>query len=211
MISKYHTVLASCLLAATPLLASTASAHQAGDWLIKAGGTLVTPKSDNGDVLGGAATLDVRNDAQPSISLTWMASDNLGLEILGALPFEHDIHSRALGGKIASTRHLPPTLSVQWHFLPQAMVQPYVGAGLNYTRFFHTRTQGALRGERLVLDDSFGLAGQVGVHVRLDNGWFLNADVRYIDIDTDVNLNSSKIGTARIDPWVSTLGFGRAF
>lgn len=211
MTTRYRTALASCLLVATPLLATPASAHQAGDWLLKVGGTLVTPRSDNGDVLGGAAKLDVGNDAQPSISLTWMATENVGLEILGALPFKHDIRSRDLGGKIASTRHLPPTLSVQWHFLPGAAVQPYVGAGLNYTRFFHTRTRGALNGDRLVLDDSFGLAGQVGVHVPLDNGWFINADVRYIDIDTDVNLNSSKIGTARIDPWVSTLGFGRAF
>lgn len=211
MIPKYRPALAGCLLAVTPLLATTASAHQAGDWLLKIGGTLVTPQSDNGKVLGGAAALDVKNNAQPSISLTWMATQNLGVEILGALPFEHDIRSSDLGGKIASTRHLPPTLSVQWHFLPRSTVQPYVGAGLNYTRFFHTRTHGALRGERLVLDDSFGLAGQLGVHIQLDQGWFVNADVRYIDIDTDVNLNSSKIGTANIDPWVSTLGFGRAF
>jgi len=208
---NYRTALATCLLAGSPFLVQPATAAQAGDWLLKVGATQVRPGSDNGDVLGGTVDLDVDDNIQPGISLTWMATDRIGIELLGALPFEHDISSHALGGRIATTKHLPPTLSVQYHFLPAAAVQPYVGVGVNYTRFFGTDTTGALNGSRLVLDDSFGLAGQVGVQVPVNDGWFINADVRYIDIDTDVHLNSSRIGTANIDPWVTTVGFGLAF
>ncbi len=208
---RYRTALAGCLLAASPFLAQSAAAHQAGDWLLKFGVTQVKPDSDNGSVLGGTVDLDASDNVEPSISLTWMATRHIGIELLGALPFEHDIRSHALGGKIATTKQLPPTLSVQWHFLPTATVQPYVGVGVNYTRFFDTDTKGALSGSRLVLEDSFGLAGQVGVHVPFNEGWFINADVRYADIDTEVNLNSSRIGTANIDPWVTTVGFGLAF
>ncbi|GAA0511445.1 outer membrane beta-barrel protein [Pigmentiphaga sp. GD03639] len=202
-------ILLAALLAAA---FSAAQAHEAGDWLLKAGISQVRPKSDNGTVLNGAVRLDAGNSTRPSASLTYMATRNVGIELLAAVPFRHDIGaSGAVGGNIGSSRQLPPTLSVQWHFLPDSQVQPYVGLGVNYTRFFHTRAAGALAGQDLSLGDSWGLAAQVGVDVKMGERWFLNASLRYIDISSKVKLNGSQIGKARIDPWVPTIAIGYRF
>ncbi len=193
------------------MFAPTVQAHEAGDVLLKVGVSQVRPKSDNGSVLNGAVNLDVNNSTRPSFTLTYMATRNIGIELLGAWPFSHDISGSGGLGKIGSSKQLPPTLSVQWHFLPDSTVQPYVGVGLNYTHFFSTKTSGALSDSTLKLGDSWGLAGQIGVDVKLSERWFLNADLRYIDISSKVRLDGERIGTARIDPWVASVGVGYRF
>jgi outer membrane protein len=37
--------------------------------------------------------------------------------------------------KLGSVDLLPPTLTLQWHFMPDQSFDPYVGAGVNYTYF----------------------------------------------------------------------------
>ncbi len=222
MFANRHTLIA-CLIGLGTLAGLPAAAHEAGDWILKAGLTGVMPKSDNGTVGKGVAPrgidLDVNSSVRPSFSMTYMATKNLGIELLAAAPFSHDIRGNApdLGGdigRIGKTRHLPPTLSLQWHFLPDAKVQPYVGLGINYTTFFHTKPTGALRDlgvEKLKLTDSWGLAAQVGADVKLNDNWFLNASIRYIDIRTKVKIDGTKIGTAKLNPWVATVGVGYRF
>lgn len=222
MIAVRHIAVA-CTVAVGSLLATAAVAHEAGDWIVKAGLTSVMPTSDNGTVGKAIAPrgigLDIDSSTRPSFSLTYMATRHLGIELLAAAPFQHDIRGDApdLGGdigRIGKTRHLPPTLSLQWHFLPDAAVQPYVGVGVNYTTFFHTKPTGALRElgvEKLTLSDSWGLAAQVGADVRLSENWFMNASVRYIDIKSKVRIDGTKIGTAKVNPWVATIGVGYRF
>ncbi|GAA0222879.1 outer membrane beta-barrel protein [Castellaniella daejeonensis] len=200
-----HTVLA-CTLAAGTLAAGPALAHEAGDILLKVGVTHVEPKSDNGTVANGAVKLDIDGSTRPSFTLTYMATRNIGIELLGAYPFKHTINAKGLGD-IGSTQQLPPTLSLQWHFLPDAAFQPYVGVGLNYTTFFDTNSKLG----NLSLDDSWGVAAQVGVDYKLNDRWFLNADLRYIDISSNVRLNGADIGKTRINPWVATVGVGYRF
>jgi len=209
MCSQAIKSLAAIALGSSLLAAPLAQAHEAGDVLLKVGVSHVKPKSDNGSVAGGTVDLDVGSSTRPSFSLTYMATKNVGLELLGAFPFQHDIGSNL--GTIGKTKHLPPTLSLQWHFLPDAKVQPYVGVGLNYTHFFDTKARGALSGSKLKLDDSWGLAAQIGVDIPLDKKWFLNADVRYMNIKSDVKLDGANIGQTKINPWVATVGVGYRF
>jgi outer membrane protein len=204
-----HTALA-CALAAGSIAAGPALAHEAGDILLKVGVTHVEPQSNNGTVANGTVKLDIDGSTRPSFSLTYMATRNIGIELLGAAPFKHTINAKGLG-EIGSTQHLPPTLSLQWHFLPDATFQPYVGVGLNYTTFFDTKTRGALSGNDLSLDDSWGVAAQVGMDYKLNDRWFLNADLRYIDIRSNVHLNGADIGKTKINPWVATIGVGYRF
>ena len=96
-----------------------------------------------------------------------------------------DIDGAEGAGNIAEVDHLPPTLSLQYHFNPDGRFRPYIGAGLNYTTFSNEDTKGALAGSDLELDDSWGAAGQIGADVGLNDNWFLNLAVRYIDIDSD--------------------------
>ncbi len=193
------------LFAALGLCAGGAVAGEdSPDWILRIGTHYVEPKSDNHDVVsvGSGQTL--------TFNLTRMLTDRWGVELLAALPFEHDI-SLNTGGKVADVKHLPPTLSLQYHFAPDGHVRPYVGAGLNATLFFQEDTGGALAGTDLELDTSFGPAAQVGMDVDVGSHWFLNFDVRWIDIDTKATLDGASLGSVEIDPITYGLSFGRNF
>ncbi|MER2530538.1 MAG: OmpW family outer membrane protein [Candidatus Competibacter sp.] len=201
------TALAAAL--ASGLMTGIAEAYQAGDWLVRAGIWGIYPKSDNLN-LGPNADINVDDGYSLGFNITYMATPNIGIELLGAWPFSHDISLSGVG-TIGDTKQLPPTISVQYHFLPDSNFRPYVGLGLNYTFFFDEGTKGALSGSDLKLDDSWGLAAQVGMDFDVAPNWFLNVDVRYIDIDTKAKLDGVSIGTVEIDPWVVGFNVGTRF
>jgi len=114
-------------------------------------------------------------------------------------------------GQVATAKHLPPTLSGQYHFNPIGKIQPYVGLGFNVTLFSDEQTEGALDGTSLKLDDSFGFAAQAGVDFEISENLLLNAVIRYIDIDTDAEVNGSEVAKVNIDPMVYGLNLGYRF
>lgn len=193
----------AALLAAAPV-----AAHEDGSWILRAGIGTVAPDSDNLD-LGVLGMIEVKDGTSLTLTGTYMFTDNWAFDILAAWPFSHDIELD--GVKVATTEHLPPTFSAQYHFAPDAGFQPYIGAGLNYTTFFSTDTRGPLAGTKLSLDDSFGLALQAGGDFVLDNDWVINIDVRYINIETDAKLDGAALGTVDINPWVYAINFGKRF
>ncbi|WP_313217245.1 OmpW family outer membrane protein [Stenotrophomonas sp.] len=196
---KTAPLLLSSLAAALALAAAPAMAQSKGDWTIGAGVHQVAPKSNNGALAGGTLKVDVDNDIKPTITGEYFIADNLGIEVLAALPFKHDINIAGLG-RVGSTKHLPPVVSLQYHFNSKGKVSPFVGAGLNYTTFFSEETGGALAGSSLKLGDSWGLAAHAGVDFAVSDKGSLRVDVRWIDIDTGVKLDGEKIGTVNIDP-----------
>jgi outer membrane protein len=175
--------------------ASPAYAMDQGDWLIRFGVSSVDPKSNNHpDVSVDSAT-------SATFNFTYMMTANWGVELLAAYPFEHDIY--LVGGpEVGSTKHLPPTVSLQYHFMPDATFQPYLGLGVNYTNFFNEKLYGPLEGASLKLDDSWGFAGEIGADIMLGETWFLNLNARYIDIESDATVNGQPFGKVKIDPWV---------
>ncbi|QOR39504.1 outer membrane beta-barrel protein [Billgrantia diversa] len=201
-------------LAATALLASSqALAYNQGDFITRVGVAHVDPKSDNGSIDAlGLTGLEVKVDSDTNLGFTlaYLFHDKLGVELLAALPFKHDI-SIADGAVTGSTKHLPPTLSLQYYPLggSGAQVQPYAGVGLNYTHFFSEEVN--VPGAELDLDSSWGLAGQLGVDVRMNDNWGINAAAWYVDIDTDASLNGEEIGTVNVDPWVFMAGISYRF
>ncbi len=219
-------------LAAVALMSSSAIAQSQGDWLLRVGLGHVNPdvSSDNlvaGDTELDGYQIDVGNNTRPIVNLTWMAADHFGIELLAAWPFEHNIRGDGVldgAGKLGETKHLPPTLSFQYHFLPNQVFRPYAGLGLNYTTFFDSSTtttlDDALGGpSSLSIKDSWGLALQVGVDFELTESMFLNVDLRYIQIEADARIRTdlpdgsqleSRV-TADLDPWVISAGVGFRF
>ncbi len=218
------------LLCITPSPATLA--HDAGDWFTRFGVAHVAPNDDSGDVGGFPGNgVSVDDATGVGISISYMYTDNWGFELLGALPFEHDINGEGAAlsglGKIASTKQLPPTLLVNYY--PQTGWKgwhPYVGAGLNYTAFFDEDASGsleaALGNTDVTLDDSVGLALQLGIDWDWQDNWFVNAALWYIQIDTTAELEFAggpATGGAAgqtevdvdIDPWVLMLGLGYRF
>lgn len=184
---------------------NTAMAMDQGDWLFRFGGSYVDPKSNNHEVVG------VDSAASFTFNFSYMMTANWSVELLAAYPFKHDITLNADGSKVGSTKHLPPTVSLQYHFMPDSKFQPYIGAGVNYTYFFDESTTGALEGASLSLGGSWGLAGELGADIMLNDQWFLNLSARYIDIGTKAKLNGESIGTVNIDPWVYSANVGLRF
>jgi outer membrane protein len=181
-------------------LAAPAFAQQAGEWTFTVGAHQVNPKSDNGSLAGGTLDVEVGSNVRPTITAEYFIRDNLGIEVLASLPFQHDIDIAGLGN-VGSTKHLPPTVSLQYHF-GEGKVKPFVGLGVNYTLFFSEDTNGALAGNDLKLDDSFGLAAHAGIDFKVGEKGAIRVDARWIDIDTDVELNGTGLGTVEIDPLV---------
>ena len=183
-------------------LAAPASAHEAGDWLVRFGASVVDPKSDNGSLDLSAVDLgvlgvEVDDQTGVTFNVTYMYTKNVGVELLAALPYKHDIIVEGLPGAAASVTHLPPTLSLQYHFLPDAAFQPYAGVGLNLTWFLDSKKkEGLFAADDLlgvttdidVDSTSVGLAAQLGFDYTITEQWFLNVDVRYLDISTDATL-----------------------
>lgn len=189
------------LAAAGALAAPAALAQSAGDWTVAVGAHQVNPDSDNGKLAAGTLPLDIGSSTRPTIAFEYFLRDNLGLEVLAALPFQHDIHIDGLG-RVGSSKHLPPTVSLQYHFNSQGTVSPLLGVGLNYTTFFSEDTRGALAGSKLELDDSFGVALHAGIDFKVGENGAIRVDVRWMDIDSDVKLDGAKLGSAKIDPLV---------
>lgn len=191
--------------AAVVVFSSVANAYEKGDWLVRVGIGNVDPKSSNGLVASvDSGTALVFNG-------TYFFTPNVGFEILAATPFSHDIKLASDGTKVGETKHLPPTFSLQYHFVPEGAFRPYVGAGLNYTLFFDEETTGPLSASSLSLDDSFGLAAQLGADFDISDTMYLNFDIRWIDINTDAELDSVALEEVEIDPLVYSLTLGWKF
>ncbi|MEH6635986.1 MAG: OmpW family outer membrane protein [Halioglobus sp.] len=206
-----------------------AQAYEQGDFIVRAGATTVDPDTDSDDITLPGITLeaDVDDDTQLGILPVYMVTNNFGMELLLATPFEHDITAKGSGVSLdaGSTKQLPPTLSLQWYPRGgQSGWQPYIGVGLNYTVFFDEDTDkeldaalGAILGAEKVdlqLDDSFGLAGQVGIDYPLGEHWAINAAIWYIDIDTEAKIQTDAGNVefdVDIDPWVYNLGIAYKF
>lgn len=206
------TKLVKCVMAAAlagGLIGGAAQAYEAGDWLGRIGILGVYPKSDNLNI-GPGADINVDDGYSLGLNFTYMVAPNFGVQLVLATPFSHDIKLSGTG-TVGETKHLPPTVFAQYHFMPQSNFRPYVGVGVNYTMFFDEGTKGALAGSSLKLKDSVGLAGQVGIDIDVAPNWFVNAEVMYADIDTKAKLDGAGIGTVEIDPWVVGLNVGMRF
>lgn len=193
------------LVAAALMAPSAAFAHQAGDILIRGGAVMVSPTTDTND------TLDVQSNMQLGLTFSYMVTDNWGVELLAATPFSHSVE---LGGtEVAKVKHLPPSLMAQYYFgNAQSKVRPYVGLGVNYTVFFDEEARGALAaaGSPVDLDDSWGVAAQAGLDMKVTDNLFVNGSVWYMDIDTDVKTDLGTFKT-EIDPIGLMVGLGYRF
>lgn len=220
------TASASVLALALTSPFQSALAYEAGDWLVRGRIITVAPNDDSGDLYTGAGNLgegvSVNNDTVPELDITYMLSPHWGLELILGYA-QHDVDARGapgtLGlGKVIDAKVLPPTLTLQYHFLPHADIRPYVGLGVNYTHFFDESVSGVLDqpGAKVKLDSSWGLAAQAGVDIDINQDWFVNFDIKYIDIQTEarftgINLvNTANINT-EINPFVYGIGIGRRF
>lgn len=213
--------LTALVLAAATLAPAASIAHEAGDFLFRAGTATVRPNVGGDDVkingLGNLGTFGANNNTQLGLTFGYMITDNIGVELLAATPFEHKVGTGPTGN-IATVKHLPPTLMAQYYFGDkQDKLRPYLGAGLNYTFFFDEKfnNNGKKAGlSDLDLSSSWGFAAQAGMDYMLTDNWMLNTSVWWMNIESDVKFkagdDSYKVKT-RLDPFVFMFGVGYRF
>lgn len=151
-----------------------------------------------------------------------------GAELILALGSKHDVKVANEPGAVvpnqllSSVDALPPTLTAQWHFQPDATLDSYVGVGINHTIWLDRHLaihQGALAGSKIKVNrDGWGPALQAGFDINLKDGWLTNADVKYLWLDTDVKLKNplasnawTNIDSLDINPWVVGIAIGKKF
>lgn len=187
---------------ALALAAGVAQAAQ-GDWLGRARVIHIAP-----DASSSALGLDASNETTLELDFTYFVTNRLGLELILATK-QHDVTSN--GARIGEVTHLPPTLTLQYHFAPDSpSFRPYVGAGVNYTRFYDINL---LNGAATVEKSSWGGALQLGADFPVNKTFFINVDVKKIWIDTDVKLTATGATAAnfKINPVILGLGVGMKF
>lgn len=225
------------VLALAAAFIPTLAQAEAGDWVVRVRATHISPDEDSklgkmtnnllgggapNSVLNSGAELEVESNTIPELDISYYFTKNIAAELILALGSKHDVNihkngdvGQALPGKysLGEVNVLPPTLTLQWHFNPDQMIDPYVGAGVNYTRFMDNGLKLDEAGLPIRVErNSFGPALQAGVDINLQDGWLINADVKKLWIDTDVKfVGIGKIDKLDIDPWVVSVGFGKKF
>ncbi len=190
--------------AGIPMSASLA-AEGDSPWMVRVRGLSVQADEGGSVSIGGAVKID--EDIVPELDITYFFSDNIAAELILATT-NHDV-SHSTVGSLGDVNLLPPTLTLQYHFTPDAQISPYVGAGVNYTFFYN---EDGAPGLPIDYDDSFGWALQAGVDVKIDDNWRVNLDVKKIFLSTDVSIAGGAVtADVDIDPWIIGLGVGYRF
>lgn len=195
-------VIAAAVLCSLVSGAAFAADKAEGPWMVRA--RAVNLNSANTDSTGLGLT--VNNKVIPEVDISYFYSKNVAVELILTVPQEHTLESK--GTKIGTVEHLPPTLLLQYHFDSNGGAKPYIGAGINYTRF--TRTD-ILGGAATLDKDSWGGALQVGVDVPLGGGMYLNFDLKKVFIKSNVYVGTANAGDFKVDPVLFGIGLGWRF
>lgn len=200
-------------VALVALMGLSASA-MAGEWQVKVGASVLAPTQDNNVLAGGVFTnVDTSNEYGFTPSVEYFFNDNFSAELLLATPFSHEVKSN--GQKIASFKHLPPTITAKYNFKNSSSFTPYIGVGATVAVPWHEKVE--IDGAKLDADVSYGVAGQIGLNFKPADAknWGVFLDVRYADVKTDLTLKAGgvklDIGELEIDPLVYTIGYSYKF
>lgn len=193
--------------------ADLAPGKYAGDFMIRLRGIGVIP-ADNADIDPIGGDTELSNTGMPEIDFSYFVTDNIAFELIAATT-QHDVSARGTSAgdiDLGDVWLLPPTLLLQYHFLTKERFSPYVGAGINYTIFYGVDEAKNSIAEDVDYENSLGWALQIGVDYRLDDQWYINADVKRLFLDTDVSVNNGGVkADVDVDPWIFGMGIGYKF
>ena len=185
-----------------------------GSLLVRLRGVYISPanKSDSIPALGVPAdAIHVSSKTIPEVDFTYFFAKNVAAELILTYPQSLDVELS--GTKIGTFKALPPVLSLQYHFIPDGVFRPYVGLGVNLTLISNVDINVPGVGALDLSSSSVGLAGQAGFDVRVAEKVFVNADVKYMSLGSDVKLavNGQKVSAVKLDPWLIGVGVGYRF
>lgn len=157
--------------------------------------------------------LSYSNTVTPELDISYFFTDNIAAELILGTTYANIDGQGAIGGlgKVGKVWLLPPTVTLQYHFTDFDAFKPYIGAGVNYTIFYHQQAGSA---DDLKVKNTFGAALQVGFDYMVDEHWGVNFDVKklFLKPDFDVTVAGAKLtGKAKLDPWLIGAGLTYRF
>ncbi len=186
---------------------------QAGDFLIRARGVGIIPEnlSSSVSLIGGKVA--VTATPAPEVDFSYFLTDHIAFELIAAST-RHEVSATgtALGHvDVGSVWVLPPTLTVQYHFLPHGFINPYVGAGVTAAFFFDSRPAGGAV-TKFALSNNAGGAVEIGADSSLGGAWFANIAAKQIFLTTEGRIDGGVIvAKTDLDPTVVGAGIGYRF
>jgi len=188
------------IAAAVGMLVAGSVAAQESPWLVRARAVNLNMANVDSTGLG----LTVNDKTIPEVDISYFFTKNIAAELILTIPQKQHVYSN--GSDLGTFKHLPPTLTVQYHFTDFTGYKPYVGAGLNYTQITAEKL-----GAVTLSDKSIGGALQAGVDIPLTKHVSLNMDVKKVYLKTHVYANGADVGTLKLDPLVFGVGVGYRF
>jgi outer membrane protein len=203
---RHKGAILACAIASSAALPAAAQPPQS-PWLVRVRAIHLDSANKDSTGLG----LSINDKFIPEVDFSYFFTPKVAVELVLTHPQKQRIS--AAGAEIGTLKHLPPTLTVQYHVAGMGAFKPYVGAGVNYTRFsrvsFSPAVQAALQPS--LSKNSVGLALQVGFDHEIAKNTFVNFDVKKVQIRTDVSSAGTKVGKFKVDPWLIGVGVGWRF
>jgi len=197
-------IIGLAVLVGTALGAAPSAQAADGPWMVR--GRVLSFQADiTNDPAVAGAKVEVDNTVFPEVDFTYFFTKNIAAELILTYPQKLDVTLN--GNNIGSLKALPPTLTVQYHFMPDATFRPYVGVGVNVTLISSVDLPSGVD----VDSSSVGPAVQIGADVKMADKWYLNLDLKKVYIKTDVTVSGAKLTTLKIDPLLASVGVGYRF
>lgn len=190
----FKTLIAFCAAIALLMLSLTAQADsqralstvglQQGDWLIRLKATGIIPinKSSETTPLGGQ--LETSSQLLPTLDVSYFLTNHWSIEALvGVISNDYRLEDSLLGDfKVSHTKSGTASLVAQYHFRPDAALNPYLGAGVNHTWPISVKT--ATNVPDINMQSLTSPLLEAGLDYRLSKHWFASANIRYVSIPT---------------------------
>jgi outer membrane protein len=201
------------VLLSAVFIISLASASFAADDFKKYGvrirGIYIMPDESAKSLEAALGTkVNVKDAVTPELDLEYFVTKNFSAELVLALS-KHDI---TVGG--SDSGHvwlLPPSLFVKYHPLPNFIVSPYVGFGMNVVMPFDEKLNpNGLGNIPFKVDSSVGWAAKVGADIPIAKNVYLNLDAMYYNTETNMYVNGTKYNLD-INPFILGTGIGVRF
>jgi len=203
-------ILGALLACSAPFVSPLAAqAAPEGRWLVRVRALSLTANNGSDEIVSLGVpdnAITVSDKVFPEFDISYFITKHIAAELVLTYPQQHDV--KLSGTKIGTFKQLPPTLLAQYHFLPEGIVRPYAGVGVNVTFISDVKLTVPGVGKLDLESSSMGMAGQLGADIKVAPRVFLNVDVKKALISSDVTLGASTISAVRIHPWLASVGLG---
>ncbi|WP_300271940.1 OmpW family outer membrane protein [Halomonas sp.] len=194
------TTMMLAVAASTAFASQAAMAYQAGDIYVRGSFEKADVTTDN-----------ISDENAFYLSGGYLFHDKMGVELGIGESVEHDFFGLA-GNDLGTMERMPVNLLVNYYPLggiEEARVQPFVGLGVNYTRYSSIDENAPYE---IDIDDDYGVVGQMGVDLTLTDNLSATGYARWADVEADIDWatpTGSGSGSTKLDP--VTIGAGLTY